>query len=205
MPEGGLGRVAAGHGGGLSSCWDQDAQGLGAGIGHGKASLNRVRAVSAWAAARCRYCFHLLSAANRKCSGSGATSILKGIRVLRGMGWWGEKESVFLLSIQQITNTGGQTQTQDQESWITALAVPHITLSLYQIVFVAVQSLTSCPTLCDPMDCSTSGFPVLHWSLLKYLSIESVMPSNHLIGAFRMRRSSPLLLLPSIFPRQGLF
>ena len=26
----------------------------------------------------------------------------------------------------------------------------------------AVQSLRSCPTLCDPMDCSTPGFPALH-------------------------------------------
>ena len=32
------------------------------------------------------------------------------------------------------------------------------------------------------------------WSLLKLMSIESVMPSNHLI------LSQPLLLLPSIFP-----
>ena len=31
------------------------------------------------------------------------------------------------------------------------------------------------------MDCSTPGFPVLYhlWSLLKLMSIESVMPSNH--------------------------
>ena len=33
------------------------------------------------------------------------------------------------------------------------------------------------------------------WSLLKIMSIESVMPSNHLIFCH------PLLLLPSIFPR----
>ena len=42
----------------------------------------------------------------------------------------------------------------------------------------------SCPTLGDPMDCSMPGFPVLHylsWSLLKLMSIDSVMPSNHLI------------------------
>ena len=41
----------------------------------------------------------------------------------------------------------------------------------------------SCPTLCDPMDCSTSGFPVHHqlWSLLKLMCIELVMPSKHLI------------------------
>ena len=36
-----------------------------------------------------------------------------------------------------------------------------------------------CPTLCDPMDCSTPGFTISQ-SLLKPVSIESVMPSNHL-------------------------
>ena len=47
-----------------------------------------------------------------------------------------------------------------------------------------------------PMDSSTPGFPVFHyiWSLLKLMSIELVMPSNHLILCH------PLLLLPSIFP-----
>ena len=41
----------------------------------------------------------------------------------------------------------------------------------------------SCPTLCDPMDCSMPGFPVItdSWSLLKLMSIESVMASDHLI------------------------
>ena len=41
----------------------------------------------------------------------------------------------------------------------------------------------SCPTLCDPMDCSTPGLPVHHQlrSLLKLKSIESMMSSNHLI------------------------
>ena len=50
------------------------------------------------------------------------------------------------------------------------------------------------PTLCDAVDCSTPGFPVLHisWSLLKLMCIEPVMPSNHLI------LYHPLLLLPSI-------
>ena len=39
------------------------------------------------------------------------------------------------------------------------------------------------PTLCDPMDCSTPGFLVLHWlqHLLKFMSIQSMIPSNHLI------------------------
>ena len=59
----------------------------------------------------------------------------------------------------------------------------------------------SCPTLCDPMDCSTPEFPVLHYllSLLKLMSIQSMMPSNHLILCH------PLLLLPSIFPSIRVF
>ena len=59
----------------------------------------------------------------------------------------------------------------------------------------------SCLTFCDPVDCSTLGLPVHHQlpSLLKLMSTESVMPSNHLI----LRR--PLLLLPSIFPSIRVF
>ena len=38
----------------------------------------------------------------------------------------------------------------------------------------------SCPTLCDPMDCSTPGLPVHHQllELPKPMSIESVIPST---------------------------
>ena len=41
----------------------------------------------------------------------------------------------------------------------------------------------SCPTLCNPMNHSTPGPPSItnSQSLLKLMSIESVMPSNHLI------------------------
>ena len=59
-------------------------------------------------------------------------------------------------------------------------------------------------TFCDPMDCSKTGFPVLHsftisWSLLKLMSIESVMLSNYLILC------PFLLLLSSVFPRIRIF
>ena len=59
----------------------------------------------------------------------------------------------------------------------------------------------SCPTACDPMDCSTPGFPVHQQlrSLLKVMSMELVMPSNHLI------LYSSLLLFPSIFPSLRVF
>ena len=41
----------------------------------------------------------------------------------------------------------------------------------------------SCPTLCDPIDWNTpASLSIINsWSLLKLMSVESVMPSNHLI------------------------
>ena len=51
----------------------------------------------------------------------------------------------------------------------------------------------SCLTLCDPVDCSTLLSITNSWSLLKLMSLKSVMPSNHLILCHS------LLLLPSIF------
>ena len=59
----------------------------------------------------------------------------------------------------------------------------------------------SCPTPCDPIDCSTPGLPVHHQlpELLKLMSIELVIASNHLI------LYCPLLLPPSIFPSITVF
>ena len=59
----------------------------------------------------------------------------------------------------------------------------------------------SCLTLCDPMNCSMPGLLVHHQpqSLPKPMSIESVMPSNHLILC------RPLLLLPPIPPSIRVF
>ena len=53
----------------------------------------------------------------------------------------------------------------------------------------------SCLTLCDPMDHSMPGFPVLHYLLEseKLMSVELVMLSNHHLCC-------TVLLLPSIFP-----
>ena len=70
---------------------------------------------------------------------------------------------------------------------------------LSEIQFSSVTQL--CPTLCDAMDCSRRGFLSIinPQSLLKLISIELVMPSNHLILCH------PLLLLPSIFPSIRVF
>ena len=58
-----------------------------------------------------------------------------------------------------------------------------------------------CPTLCDPRnaECQASLSITNSWSLLKLMSIELVMPSNHLMLCL------PLLLLPSIFPSIRVF
>ena len=59
----------------------------------------------------------------------------------------------------------------------------------------------SCLTLCNPMNRSTPGLPV-HHQLLEFTqltSIESVMPSSHLILCH------PLLLLPPIPPSIRVF
>ena len=79
----------------------------------------------------------------------------------------------------------------------------HCRRILYQLNHSSIQFCSvaqSCPTFCNPMDFSTPSLPVHpnSWSLLKLLSIELVMPSNHLILCH-------LLLLPSIFPNIRVF
>ena len=71
--------------------------------------------------------------------------------------------------------------TEDSEVWVSGQ-------------FSSVVQL--CPTLCNPLDCSTPGFLSItnFWSLLKGMTMESMMPSNHLILCCLF------LLLPSKFP-----
>ena len=90
--------------------------------------------------------------------------------------------------------------------WLDLLAVQGTLKSLLQhhgskasILWRSVTQL--CPSLCDPMNCSTPGLHVHHQHLesTQTMSVESVMPSNHLILCH------PLLLLPSIFPSIRVF
>ena len=59
----------------------------------------------------------------------------------------------------------------------------------------------SCPTLFDPMNRSMPGLPVHHQlpEFTQLMSIDLVMPSNHLILC------CPLLLTPSVFPKIRVF
>ena len=59
----------------------------------------------------------------------------------------------------------------------------------------------SCWALCDPMDCSTPGFLVLHYlpEFAQIISIKLMIPSNHLILCHLIH------LLPTLFPRMRFF
>ena len=72
--------------------------------------------------------------------------------------------------------------------------------------FLQISNLTCCPAaqsdliLCASKDGSTADSPVSTISqFARFVSIESVLPSNHLILC------CPLLLLPSIFPSIRVF
>ena len=74
-------------------------------------------------------------------------------------------------------------------------------LSLTSLLFSSVQSLSHVWLFATPRTaaCQASLSIINSWSSPKPMSIESVMPSNHLILCH------PLLLLPSIFPRIRVF
>ena len=69
------------------------------------------------------------------------------------------------------------------------------------MVLACVCMLSHCPTLCNPWTAAykASLSFTISWSLLKLMSIELVMLSNHLFLCH------PLLLLPSIFPSFRVF
>ena len=75
----------------------------------------------------------------------------------------------------------------------------YITYMQCSVQFCSVAQ--SCLTLCDPMNCSTTGLSVHHRfpELPKLMSIDLVIPSSHLILCH------PLLLLPSLFPSIRVF
>ena len=72
-------------------------------------------------------------------------------------------------------------------------------ISKFFFTIHSVQFNHSVVSLCNPMNHRTPGLPIHHnsRSLPKLMSIESVMPSNHLILC------CPLLLLPSVFSRES--
>ena len=81
--------------------------------------------------------------------------------------------------------------------WVFFIIISNVSSSMLCCCSVT----KSWPTFCDPMDSAhqaSLSFTV-SWSLLKLISIKSVMPSNHLILYHH------LLLLLSIFPSIRVF
>ena len=64
------------------------------------------------------------------------------------------------------------------------------------IYYICCSVTMSYPTLCDPMDCSTLGFPVPH-HLPEFAQVhvhwigEAIQPSHHLLPPFPCLQSSP--------------
>ena len=111
---------------------------------------------------------------------------------------WPVSGVLWFMGSQRVTKSHKESDTTE---WLTFI------FTMIHFISVQFNSVAqSCPTLYDPTNRSTPGLPVHHQlpeftqRLLKFMSIESMIPSNHLT------LSHPLLLLPSIFyQHQGLF
>ena len=98
-------------------------------------------------------------------------------------------------SNQSLVNTEGQ---------LYMIPISNIPITVFTSnwnLIVVVQSLNCVQLFVTPSTaaCQASLSFTTFWSLLKLMSIESVMPSNHLILCH------PHLLLPSIFPSIRVF
>ena len=113
------------------------------------------------------------------------------IRIFRGDCWSHRDQALFQTRWIRI-------------AWVWPLSIC-LLRKLYKCCIVGQFSSVaqSCLTLCDPMDYTMPGLPVHHQlpsnTILKLMSIELVMPSNHLILC------RPLLLPPSVFPSIRVF
>ena len=87
-----------------------------------------------------------------------------------------------------------------EQQWILS-NIFYISMKIIWFSLAVVQSLSHVPIFVTPWTatCQASLSITNSQSLLKLMSIESVMPSNHLILC------RPLLLLPSIFPSIRVF
>ena len=108
------------------------------------------------------------------------------------LGKWTKKQTNILILTEPIFNEEWQNRRKE--------VICHITDDKHYCCCLVAKS---CPTFWDPMKCSAAHQASLSFtvsqSLLKLMSIESVMPSNHLIICL------PLLLLSSIFPSIRVF
>ena len=85
--------------------------------------------------------------------GSGQTRGVSFRPFLNSSGWWWLISSVFLIRISCHKTTHANGYYGAWPGWAVSISVLPLT--------AAAKSLQSCPTLCDPIDSSPPGFPVL--------------------------------------------
>ena len=100
---------------------------------------------------------------------------------------------IFKINIGQGANSKSKTL---YFIYVALLILQQLQEMLKMVQFRSVA--LSCLTICDPIDCSTPGFPVHHQLPEPIQTHESVMSSNHLFLCC-------LLHLPSIFPSIRVF
>ena len=77
--------------------------------------------------------------------------------------------------------------------------------SKWALLFLLFSLVTqSCPTLCDPRDCSTPGFPVLH-QLPELAETHVQLVGDAIQPSHPLKKKAVLPLLPSIFPSIRVF
>ena len=123
--------------------------------------------------------------------------------VLKGYVWHGQ---TFLLcrtleSEMVKINTGLQREKNVSSFYLLLNEEQEIERCIKYVQFSSVQSLSCVRLFVTPWIAARQASLSItnSWSLLKLMSIESVMPSSHLILC------CPLLLLPSIFPSIRVF
>ena len=127
-------------------------------------------------------------------TGSGSLAFLIH-RIQKGWGVWAE---VALITNLTVLSTKRMTLCEV----VKQAKVGLVLLSLFMPPSsVVVQSLSCVWLFVTPWTAACQAFLsfTISWNFLKFMSIESVMPSKYLILCF------PLLLLPSVFPASGSF
>ena len=131
------------------------------------------------------------------------------VRVQSGRGQWTQRGEGLRAPNRAALTEGGLKKGQSSSEMICPWERLHRknSSSVVRHTWIEIQTSFVCLvaqshlTLCNPMDCSTPDFPVLHCthSLLKLMFTESVVPSYSLILCH------PLLLLPLTFPSIRVF
>ena len=117
-----------------------------------------------------------------------------------GEAWWAAVYGVAQSQTQLKRLSSSSSSSYHLHYGSLKLQQQFLCLLLFHIIFKFSSVAQSCLTLCNPKNCSTPGLPVHHQLLeSKLMSIELVMPSNHLILCH------PLHLPPSILPSIKVF